>query len=932
MIICGNPTKTMLVLGLVILVVSSGSTEPSRTSRDANIVSQGTLWADNTTFIDANMLLMFVTNHGNIGRDLSGRFGYDYGTFFPYSSVTDIESGLLTTSPLYAAGLWLGGRVGSEIRIAVSEYDCEYVPGPMEMGTYMTDRPEFHVYKLFADSLSDNPNYDYTNWPIDQGAPVDDHGYPLMIGDQMLWSVFNDADPWQHINDAGETDPLGVEVHQTVWARDESGHDTIYIDSSLEVHSIGTSPSVEVLAWVANTEAINGHTYHVTFSDTAITGADTVISYPPGEDPDTTITPWAYEFAWHLIDYTQAESLYTWQRPNTICDPIDGIQVQVIADTGAFHTFLAVANASGPLEPPSAAALAFQDFPIDPESSGTVNPLDYRQQVGDGRWAIHTADDGGTSGGGTRGSYEVFLERVLRDDNAYRLGEYDYEMRFTGSYDFPGVGGSYAVDLFDYQNVFWVPFELWRVGKGTPEDPSDDLRLPMHIIDDGLDSRFSLDNYGSSTGGTCAASCEHSASTGDDDPWTDWIYWLLPTDTTPGEAGYLANETQALAGMYDASLIQGDILSRIVLINWNGGQTPPFTQDCPEQGTVFRIVTRDRSAPEATFYFTSQPPRTFVTGPDGLTIYIKYKLYNRGPNEIDSMYISLWADSDLGSAPDDLVGCDTLDDLMFCYNATGDDLQYGQRPPAIGFKALYGPLVPSPGDSANFDGTWIHNYENSKMSAFASYINGTDPDNYLETYNYMRGLGKDGSPYVNPTTGQVTTFMCSGDPVTGTGDVDHDESDRRMMATFGPIDFNPGDSQFVLIRMSVAQGADRLASITRLREIINLPYDDIPTDVEDKDKTSLPVTFALQQNYPNPFNPSTQIDYSLPQRAHVTLAIYNILGRKVVTLVDSDRPAGSHTVIWDGTDLSGGSVATGVYFYRIDAGEYTATRKMILIK
>ncbi len=85
-------------------------------------------------------------------------------------------------------------------------------------GTYQTDQSAFRVYKLYRDSLGANPNADYLNWPVDQGAPVDSLGHPRMWGDRMLWCVYNDASPTRHDNASGETAPLGIEVKQTVWA------------------------------------------------------------------------------------------------------------------------------------------------------------------------------------------------------------------------------------------------------------------------------------------------------------------------------------------------------------------------------------------------------------------------------------------------------------------------------------------------------------------------------------------------------------------------------------------------------------------------------------------------------------------------------------------------------------------------------------------
>jgi hypothetical protein len=83
----------------------------------------------------------------------------------------------------------------------------------------------------------------------------------------------------------------------------------------------------------------------------------------------------------------------------------------------------------------------------------------------------------------------------------------------------------------------------------------------------------------------------------------------------------------------------------------------------------------------------------------------------------------------------------------------------------------------------------------------------------------------------------------------------------------------------------------------------------------------------MEQNYPNPFNPSTTIHYALPERSTVSLTIYNSLGEKVSILVEEAQEPGYHDVKFDGTAL-----ASGVYFYRIQAGDYVATKKLILMK
>jgi hypothetical protein len=98
------------------------------------------------------------------------------------------------------------------------------------------------------------------------------------------------------------------------------------------------------------------------------------------------------------------------------------------------------------------------------------------------------------------------------------------------------------------------------------------------------------------------------------------------------------------------------------------------------------------------------------------------------------------------------------------------------------------------------------------------------------------------------------------------------------------------------------------------------------------DDSQLPVSLSLNQNYPNPFNPQTAISFSIPQPGLVRLTIYNILGSKVRTLVDSEVEAGEHVLIFDGVDDQGRPVAPGIYFYRLKTESDVLTRKMVLIK
>jgi len=197
-------------------------------------------------------------------------------------------------------------------------------------------------------------------------------------------------------------------------------------------------------------------------------------------------------------------------------------------------------------------------------------------------------------------------------------------------------------------------------------------------------------------------------------------------------------------------------------------------------------------------------------GPLGNTIFVKYVIRNKGGNTLDSVYVSQWADADLGGFTDDVVGCDTLPDpnghprsMGFVYNGTNHDDVYGDIPPALGIDFLQGPVIA--GDTLG-------------LTSFAKYINGTDPLSADETYNYMQGLNGDGTPIVDPF-GHVTHYMVAGD-INGPPDinwVDSNPADRRFFLTSGPFTMLPGDTQVVVVAIMMAQCGNRKLSVSALQ-------------------------------------------------------------------------------------------------------------------
>ena len=117
-----------------------------------------------------------------------------------------------------------------------------------------------------------------------------------------------------------------------------------------------------------------------------------------------------------------------------------------------------------------------------------------------------------------------------------------------------------------------------------------------------------------------------------------------------------------------------------------------------------------------------------------------------------------------------------------------------------------------------------------------------------------------------------------------------------------------------------------IRAFTHGRSIWELNLDDLEvTDVAEDQH--VPFAPKLSQNYPNPFNPTTEIRYRVPGTGHVTLKIYNIVGQEVSTLVDEVKQPGTYTVEWDA-----GGMPSGVYFCRLEAGNFVQSRKMLLLK
>jgi hypothetical protein len=349
--------------------------------------------------------------------------------------------------------------------------------------------------------------------------------------------------------------------------------------------------------------------------------------------------------------------------------------------------------------------------------------------------------------------------------------------------------------------------------------------------------------------------------------------------------------------------------------------------------------------------------------------YLKWQIVNKNKYSWDSTYFSLYCDPDLGNYYDDYIGCDTIRELGFCYNADNDDEHsfggnYGINPPAVGFRFIRSAINKNINPQFQL-GLTSFTYVGRTSSWGPACEN--DANGEIEpAYFLMTGVKKDRTPWVVPLggPGKMTKFCYSGNPESGqgwnegvpgnpsgrvlncggpnvlTGTVEQTSryGDRRIIMSSGSrnLKINPKDTQTIVIAQLIARGTSNLNSVTKLKQLSDIAqtfYDSGYVIGLNNISSDIPQMYKLYQNYPNPFNPSTNIKFSLPNPSEggaqvVKIIIFDITGRAVATLIDKEMKAGSYSADWNASNYS-----SGIYFYSllID-NKIFETRKMVLIK
>lgn len=286
---------------------------------------------------------------------------------------------------------------------------------------------------------------------------------------------------------------------------------------------------------------------------------------------------------------------------------VDGIKITVFGPALDAKFFQVISTGGGALSAPDMGAFAFNawGFPtIDGQPAGgdyaalgagalndRPNVPNLLTTVGDasaangGKWGIHV---GGGTGPYNDGSTTSFVARVFRGSNFTRFIPYDWEIRFTAA-------GGFGAMAFSTGTFAPVPFELWRIGIGTPNDPSDDYRCIPWIFDEDGDDAYGL------------MQIDHPLSGGDNDPYTDWVYFRQPRDFSTATAGY---DDFIADGELNYDYGDPEVMARTVLCNFNGGSVSDgawpanVNQLLPATGTVFRIISTKPNATDDQFTFS----------------------------------------------------------------------------------------------------------------------------------------------------------------------------------------------------------------------------------------------------------------------------------------------------------------------------------------
>ncbi len=353
-------------------------------------------------------------------------------------------------------------------------------------------------------------------------------------------------------------------------------------------------------------------------------------------------------------------------------------------------------------------------------------------------------------------------------------------------------------------------------------------------------------------------------------------------------------------------------------------------------------------------------------------VIFNYNIKNIGPNPLESVWIGIYMDGDVyhkshqsDGSRDDIAGFFPEENLAYIIDNDGDpdpSLQYWTYTSPLSVMGLKFHGVDKTFVYPNFN-WWVSN--GNSVLDFGPRLAGSEEDPFRSFGKHLGTPTGDRNKYYilsHPEQDYDQLFTAIShvedgflEPPTTSLPADiADGYDTRFLLSFGPFYINPAAT--VTFGYSLIMGEDIHVDPTDFADyfdpdnpqafyehldftdlienahVADLIYSSLPLTADRHDNVGLPSKFTISQNYPNPFNPVTTIEYTLPRKAQVEIAIYNLLGRMVRTLVNETKAAGIYQTQWDGKNEKGLDVATGIYFYRFQMDNHVETKKMMLLR
>ncbi|NQV71713.1 T9SS type A sorting domain-containing protein [bacterium] len=337
-------------------------------------------------------------------------------------------------------------------------------------------------------------------------------------------------------------------------------------------------------------------------------------------------------------------------------------------------------------------------------------------------------------------------------------------------------------------------------------------------------------------------------------------------------------------------------------------------------------------------------------GLENVTFY-RYEVTNKSLKIIEKAHIGHFVDADLGAAFDDRFGSDSTLSMIYFYNADNDDDgQYGPAPPALGV-AIIQASHSRGGLPSDFSGTRSGEFMTSaKHEATGGGVTG-DPSSASDFYYYLSGRWKDGKGFTEGGYGRGTStkpspMMWTGDPVIGAfwSEVNTDGAggtippqDRRGTGSFGPFELEPEDTATFTFAYVWARGENNLDSISKLRRLTQAVHETSSIILQPRQEPikfvdgNLPErpqqSFWLDPPFPNPGNGPITIKFSLSLDGPTEIEVYDVLSRKVASILGGFQQAGRHEASFDTSDLR-----PGVYTIRLQSNRNSTSRQLTVIR